>query len=133
MNKEVIPFWMYSASRHLYRKLFILVLLCPLLVLADPLSEELKLRAEQWDLARHGEKVLQLNDVRTLVNAWMDSENHSIELRYPGGEEGELWVHELMDWLISLGIPSQYLVAVAGSGEADVIKFKIIKAGEVYR
>ena len=38
-----------------------------------------------------------------------------IELRYPGGEEGELWVGELMDWLISLGIPSKYLVAVPGS------------------
>lgn len=94
---------------------------------------EMQLHAEQWDLARHGEKILHLPEVRALVNAWAVSEQQLIELRYPGGEEGELWVQELMDWLISLGIPSQYIVVVPGSGEADVIKFQIIKAGDSYR
>ena len=51
----------------------------------------------------------------------------SIELRYPGGEEGEFWVQQLADWLVSLGIPSDRLVAIPGSGAGDSIKFALIK------
>ena len=101
--------------------------------LSDKPVNELKLSFENWDQARHGERLLTIPELKTLVNQWSSVNGHSIELRYPGGEEGELWVRELMDWLISLGIPSQYLVAVPGSGEADVIKFQIIKTGEMYR
>lgn len=95
--------------------------------------DELKLHAEQWELARHGEHLLQMPVLNKVVNEWLLKEGYRIELRYPGGEEGELWVGELMDWLISLGVPSKYFVAVPGSGEADIIIFKIIKAGESYR
>jgi hypothetical protein len=42
-------------------------------------------------------------------------------------------VQELKGWLISLGIPSKYLIAVPGSGAADIIRFRIIKAGDSYR
>ena len=94
---------------------------------------ELELRAEQWELARNGEQLLQLPVLNTVVNEWLLKEGHKIELRYPGGEEGELWVEELKDWLISLGIPSKYIVTVRGSGQADIIIFKIIKAEESYK
>jgi hypothetical protein len=96
-------------------------------------QDELKLRAEQWELARNGEQLLRMPVLNKVVNEWLLKEGYRIELRYPGGEEGELWVGELMDWLISLAIPSKYLVAVPGSGEADIIIFKIIKAEESYR
>ena len=95
--------------------------------------DELKLKSEQWDQARHGEQLIKIPALKAIVNQWSSNKDAVIELRYPGGEEGELWVRELMDWLISLGIPSQYLVSVPGSGEADVIKFQIIKTGESYR
>jgi hypothetical protein len=96
-------------------------------------QDELKLHAEQWELARNGEQLLQVPVLNKVVNTWLLKEGYRIELRYPGGEEGELWVDELMDWLISLGIPSKYLFAVRGSGEADIIIFKIIKTEESYR
>lgn len=96
-------------------------------------QDELKLHAEQWELARNGEQLLQVPVLNKVVNTWLLKEEYRIELQYPGGEEGELWVDELMDWLISLGIPSKYLIAVRGSGEADIIIFQIIKTGESYR
>ena len=96
-------------------------------------QEELQLRAEQWELARNGEQLLQQPVLNKVVNTWLLKKGYKIELRYPGGEEGELWVEELKDWLISLGIPSKYLVTVRGSGEADIIIFKIIKAEESNR
>jgi hypothetical protein len=49
-----------------------------------------------------------------------------IEIRYPGGEEGELWVRELMDWLIALGIPSDAMNQIPGSGAEDRISLVLI-------
>ena len=69
---------------------------------SDLRQDALELKSEQWDLARHGERLIRIPALKTVVNDWSSRNNHVIEIRYPGGEEGELWVRELMDWLISL-------------------------------
>ena len=89
------------------------------------------LTEEQWDLVKQGEQLLTMPMMQQVVVAWSLQQGQAIELRYPGGEEGELWVEELKDWLISLAIPSKYLFSVAGSGKADVIIIKIFKTGDV--
>ncbi|MCK5002291.1 MAG: hypothetical protein KAJ92_03470 [Gammaproteobacteria bacterium] len=99
--------------------------------LPSPNNQQWKLTEEQWDLVKQGEQLLEMPVLQQLVDAWSLQQGQAVELRYPGGEEGELWVEELKDWLISLAIPSKYLFAVAGSGEADVIIIKIIKVGDV--
>ncbi|MDH3342693.1 MAG: hypothetical protein OEM07_03125 [Gammaproteobacteria bacterium] len=90
-----------------------------------------RLTEEQWDLVKQGEQLLKMPVLQDLIDTLSLQTGQVIELRYPGGEEGELWVEELKDWLISLAIPSKYLLAVAGSGEADVIIIKIVKVGDV--
>ena len=85
------------------------------------------LHAEQWELARSGERIMSLPVLKQLINAWLSDKQKLIEIQYPGGEDGEFWVHELTDWLVSLGIPSNYMVTTPGSGADDVIKFNIIK------
>ena len=86
-----------------------------------------KLHAEQWELARSGETILSLPVLKQVINAWLPDKQKVIEIQYPGGEDGEFWVQELTDWLVSLGIPSNNMVTTPGSGADDVIKFKIIK------
>jgi len=86
-----------------------------------------QLRAEQWELARSGETILSLPALNQLIQAWLAEKQKKIEIQYPGGEDGEFWVQELTDWLVSLGIPSKYMVITPGSGADDVIKFNIIK------
>jgi hypothetical protein len=98
--------------------------------LASVEDTTLVMHAEQWESARHGERLLQLPVLQQVVSQWSAHAGQKIELRYPGGEEGELWVEALRDWLISLGIASKYLVAVPGSGDADMIRFAIIKSGD---
>ncbi len=90
----------------------------------------MQLRAEQWEAAREGERILALPVLQQLVNRWDAHPGQKIELRYPGGEEGELWVGALRDWLVSLGVASSAMVAVPGSGQADIIEFQIIQAGD---
>jgi hypothetical protein len=81
--------------------------------------------AEQWEATRTGESVMSLAAIRQVVSEWLQDTTNKIEMSYPGGEEGEFWVHELSDWLISLGIPSERLIRSPGSGAADVIRFRI--------
>jgi hypothetical protein len=101
------------------------------LAVADPVA--LELRAEQWELSRNGERMLAIDGMADIVEAWSSDNRQQIELQYPGGEEGELWVYQLRDWLVALGIPSKNLVAVPGSGQADVIRLQVIRSGEDFR
>ena len=79
---------------------------------ADAAPVETELHAEQWELSRNGERLLGISGIAEVVNEWSSDDRQQIELQYPGGEEGELWVYQLMDWLVALGIPSNNLVAV---------------------
>ncbi len=93
----------------------------------NKLVKESILYAEQWELARSGESLLSSPALKKVISSWLQDKDKVIEIRYPGGEEGELWVQELMDWLVSLGIPSDQMSALPGSGADDVIKFALIK------
>ena len=97
-------------------------------VAAESVSDTaLKLHAEQWELARSGETILSIPVLKQVVRAWLVDREKIIEIQYPGGEDGDFWVQELTDWLVSLGIPSDNMFTTPGSGADDVIKFKIIK------
>jgi len=86
-----------------------------------------QLKAEQWELNRDGESLLALPVLNKVVNAWLKERQQKIEIQYPGGEDGEFWVQQLTDWLVSLGIPSKKMMMVPGSGADDVIRFNLIK------
>jgi hypothetical protein len=94
---------------------------------------ETEFHAEQWELSRSGERLLGIDGIANVVNGWSIDTRQQIELQYPGGEEGELWVYQLMDWLVALGIPSASLVPVPGSGEGDLIRLRVIRSGENFR
>lgn len=94
---------------------------------------EMELHAEQWELSRNGERLLGVAGLAEVVNEWSRDSMRQIELQYPGGEEGELWVNQLKDWLVALGVPSASIVAVPGSGQGDVMRLRVIKSGENFR
>ena len=100
-------------------------------VVATPVETEL--HAEQWELSRNGERLLGTDGIAGVVKDWSSDNRQKIELQYPGGEEGELWVHQLMDWLVALGVPSTSMVAVPGSGQGDIIRLRVIRSGENFR
>jgi DnaJ-domain-containing protein 1 len=113
------------------RKLtLIIILYCSLLlpVLAEELLTDfsLALRAEQWDTLRNGDALLKQPQLAELMQRWMSRPGSTIELRYPGGEEGEVWVHELIDWLVALGVPSTAMQTLPGSGTDDTIYMVLI-------
>ena len=88
----------------------------------------IELRAESWDIPRHGEALLTVPELSMVMQKWMLDPSRTIELRYPGGEEGELWVEELKDWFVSLGVPSGIIQLTPGSKAEDIINIVIIEA-----
>ncbi len=96
-------------------------------------STEAVIQAEQWDVSRNGDQLLATENMASVVKGWSADERQKIELQYPGGEEGELWVYQIMDWLVALGVPSSSMVAVPGSGKEDVVRLRVIKTGDSYR
>jgi hypothetical protein len=79
------------------------------------------IHAEQWDIPRHGETLIKQPELGKIVRQWALQATARIEIHYPGGEEGELWVQELMDWLVALGVPSEAILHSPGSGGEDII------------
>lgn len=106
-----------------------LFLICGLIsVNISAQSSSVKLHAETWDVSRHGEILIKVPELATMVKQWLANQQQKIELRYPGGEEGELWVEELADWLVSLGVPGSAIQISPGSDARDIINIVLIEA-----
>jgi hypothetical protein len=84
------------------------------------------LSADTWAQPRDGRSVAQMEPLPELAAAWFRQPAQRIVVRYPGGEEGLLWAHELRSWLIALGIPGADQELVAGSHQADRIEIELV-------
>ena len=115
----------------IFRRLAVILLFllnCVFSINAFAQGDSIKLHAETWDVPRHGEVLLNIPELSTIVRQWMENTQQNIELRYPGGEEGELWVEELKGWLVSLGVPSNVILLSPGSEAEDIINMVLIEA-----
>ncbi len=86
------------------------------------------LTAEEWSRPRSGESLRQLPALQAAVHEFMGQPGADMVIRYPGGEDGVIWVQELRSWLIALGIPSQRIVTLPGSGRLDVLDIRVTPA-----
>ncbi len=83
------------------------------------------LSADDWARPRNGAVITEFESLRGAVSYWDKLANAVIIVRYPGEDSGELWAAELRDWLISLGVPSDYIVLVAGTQAEDEIRLLV--------
>lgn len=83
------------------------------------------LSADEWARPRSGAVIAEFQAVRAAVRYWDKVDNAVIIVHYPGEDSGELWAAELRDWLISLGVPSDYIRLVAGTQAADEIRLLV--------
>ena len=83
------------------------------------------LSADEWSRPRSGAVIAEFEALRAAVSYWDKVDRAIIVVRYPGEDSGELWAAELRDWLISLGVPSDYIRLVAGTQAADEIRLLV--------
>lgn len=100
------------------------------LVVAPPLSAETAwtLSAADWARPRHGEWLASHPSLAAAIGELQNSPNSVMQLRYPGGDEGTLWVGELEAWLIALGLDSDHIEVLPGSGAAGEIQLEVVPA-----
>ena len=74
---------------------------------------------EDWPDRRTTTTVLSILSIKNLLELFVENRRHQVTIRYPGGDKGNAWALELREWLVALGIPSNYIVLEPGSGGQD--------------
>lgn len=99
----------------------IIALFVYLPLMAGTVENQWTISAEEWARPRSGYSLSQMAPLRATINSMNENEDSLLILRYPGGEEGALWVSELKDWLVSLGVPSSRIKSRAGQSNDETI------------
>ncbi len=86
--------------------------------------------ADDWSRPRNGAVIAEFDSLRAAVSYWQKGVDHGILIRYPGEDSGEIWATELRDWLVSLGVPNDYIELVSGSQSADEIRLIVGKRSD---
>ncbi|MCW8919829.1 MAG: hypothetical protein OQL08_13570 [Gammaproteobacteria bacterium] len=94
-----------------------------------PLSAETvwTLSAADWARPRHGEWLVAHPALQGALEGVQRSPRGLLQLRYPGGDEGVLWVEELQAWLVALGLESERIETLPGSGAEAAIQLVVIE------
>jgi len=91
------------------------------------LAEEIELlHADEWLLPKQAVTILEMPAISKSMQQLQKNMNSSLLLKYPGGDEGTLWVNELRSWLIALGLSSKRIELVQGSVNPATIEFEIL-------
>ena len=83
------------------------------------------LNADSWARPRSGESIPQFEPVKLAVEYWSSLSEGEIVLTYPGQDSGEIWAAELRDWLVSLGVPSEYIHLSPGLQSGGDLQIKV--------
>jgi len=101
-----------------------------LLLISPPMLAETAqwvLTADAWARPRDGQSVARMSPLPEVMSSWSGNDGQRLLIRYPGGEEGLLWAHELRSWLVALGVPLDDQELVAGSHQADRIELELTR------
>ena len=91
------------------------------------LAEEVELlHADEWLLPKQAVTILEMPAIFNSMQTLQKDMNNSLLLKYPGGDEGTLWVNELRSWLIALGLSSKRIELVQGSVNPATIEFEVL-------
>jgi hypothetical protein len=104
---------------------FLSLLLISPLMLAE--TGQWVLSADEWARPRDGQTVARMSPLPEVISSWSQNDGKRLLIRYPGGEDGLLWAHELRSWLVALGVPLSDQELVAGSHQADRIELELTR------
>ncbi len=86
------------------------------------------LTSEQWNIPREAASVIAMPAIRSAMHEFQSNKNNKILVKYPGGDVGTLWAHELRSWLISLGLSEKFIELVPGSANPNQLEIVVLKS-----
>ena len=110
------------------KRLVLLLLLLPTSVLSAGVS--FTLSAPQWAVPKTGETVRTMPVLISVMRELRVNPGSHLLVRYPGGDEGTLWAHELRGWLVSLGLASQRIELQQGSASGTALELTVLPPRE---
>lgn len=90
-------------------------------------GESWEISALEWARPRHGDWLVRQPALAAAVERLQQAPTSRLQLRYPGGDEGVLWSEELQSWLVALGVESDRIERIPGSGAADRIQIRVVE------
>lgn len=104
---------------------------CALLLLLAPLvvqgGQSWDISASEWARPRHGDWLARQPALSAAIEQLQQDSEARLQILYPGGDEGVLWADELQAWLVALGVGSNRIERVPGSGSADRVQIRVSK------
>jgi hypothetical protein len=64
--------------------------------------------------------------LQNAMQEFQSGKDSKLLIKYPGGDEGTLWAYDLRGWLISMGVASQHIELIPGSGKTDQLEISVI-------
>ena len=129
-SQQRVPVWLFSPifNATIPPRMPILSRLFVLLLIALPVSAETvwMLDAADWARPRHGEWLASHPPLVAAIDKLQQTPHSVLQLRYPGGDEGALWVGELQAWLVALGLESERIEKLPGSSAAGAIQLEVV-------
>lgn len=84
------------------------------------------LHANEWAVPKKTATILSMPAIKKSMMKLNNNTNSTLRIRYPGGDEGTLWVNELRSWLIALGLSSNRIELIQGSAVSTAIELEVI-------
>jgi len=84
------------------------------------------LNRTDWERQLAARNLTGLNVVQGLMQRFEERDGMQITIRYPGGDAGSHWAADFRDWMVSLGIPSRFMVLEPGSGGLDILHISLL-------
>lgn len=101
----------------------------PGVAVAQAAETSLVVTNEQWSRVRGADEFMAIPGLKELVGMLDQSSNDSkqtvLEIRYAGGEDGQLWARQVRNRLVGLGIESNRIELVQGVSSANQLEISL--------
>lgn len=84
------------------------------------------LHAKEWSVPKKAVTLLEMPAINKSMQKLQEHTDTILKVKYPGGDEGTLWVNELRSWLIALGLSSGRIELVPGSAISTTIELEVL-------
>lgn len=87
--------------------------------------------AQQWAMPRQDKVLIEFPPLQQAMEKLRSQPGSRLLIRYPGGDEGTLWLNELQSWLVALGVSSKDMELIPGSSRQAVIEMEVVINNEI--
>jgi len=110
---------------YLTRLFTLLIMLCAMPTIAIEVNEQV-INRSQWPQYVNGSSVSALPQVQRILQQFEETDQFSIIIQYPGGDNGITWGRQMYQWFVGYGVPGKYLKMELGSGAPDQLRLMLI-------